>query len=129
MNLLNNLSALAENEKYLDSIQGRIDLFTNSVQTMWNTELDNGIIKFFVNLGTNLVKTIDKLGMINTLVFGLMSYLTIFKKNKIDLASLLGIHDIEKGWTFGKEGLTGWISNKFKKILTTYGGLTMKTKK
>ncbi len=108
-------SALEENEKYLDSIQGRIDLFTNSVQTMWNTELDNGIIKFFVNLGTNLVKTIDKLGMINTLVFGLMSYLTIFKKNKIDLASLLGIHDIEKGWTFGKEGLTGWISNKFKK--------------
>ena len=28
-------SAIAENAKYLDSIQGKMDLFTNSVQTFW----------------------------------------------------------------------------------------------
>ena len=102
-------------KKYLDSIQGRIDLFTNSVQTMWNTELDSGVIKLFVDFGTNLVKIVDNLGLINTLVFGLMTYLTVFKKNNLDLASLLGIHDVEKSWTIGKEGLTGWIANKFRK--------------
>ena len=29
-------SALKENEKYLDSVQGRIDILTNSMQTLWN---------------------------------------------------------------------------------------------
>lgn len=91
-------SALRENEVYLNSIQGRIDRLTNAVQTMWNTELESGVVKFFVDLGTGLIKIVDNLGLINTLVFGLMGYLTIFKKNKLDLASMLGIHDIEKGW-------------------------------
>ena len=75
-------SALRENEKYLDSIQGRIDLFNNAIQTMWSTELNSDVVKMFVNLGTSLVKVVDKLGLINTLVFGLMSYFAIFKKNK-----------------------------------------------
>ena len=91
-------SALEENEKYLDSIQGRIDLFNNAIQTMWSTELDSDVIKLFVDLGTSLVKVIDKLGVVNTLVFGLMSYFSIFKKNKYDFASMLGIHSIEDGW-------------------------------
>ena len=96
-------SALAENEKYLDSIQGRIDLFNNAVQTMWNTELDTGVVKFFVDLGTSLVKVVDNLGLINTLVFALMSYFTIFRKNKFDIASMIGLHDIEQGWFHKKK--------------------------
>lgn len=96
-------SALAENEKYLDSIQGRIDLFNNAIQTMWSTELDSGVVKLFVDLGTSLVKIVDNLGLINALVFGLMSYLTIFKKNKYDFASMLGIHSIESGWFNNKQ--------------------------
>lgn len=65
-------SALAENEKYLDSIQGRIDLFNNAVQTMWNNTLDSDLVKGFVDLGTELVKIIDKVGLLNSalLAFG-----------------------------------------------------------
>lgn len=91
-------SAWAENEKYLSSIQGRIDLFINALQTMWSTEIDSGVVKFFVDLGTSLVKLVDNLGLINSLVFSLMMYFTVFKKKKLDLASILGIHDIEDGW-------------------------------
>jgi len=61
-------SALAENEKYLDSIQGRIDLFTNSVQTMWNNALDSDVIKWFVDLGTKLIKAVDTLGLIPSIL-------------------------------------------------------------
>ena len=100
-------SALRENEKYLDSIQGRIDLFNNAVQTMWNTELDTGVVKFFINLGTSLVKVVDNLGLINTLVFGLMSYFTIFRKNKFDIASMIGLHDVEQGWFYKKKNKQG----------------------
>ena len=59
-------SALKENEKYLDSIQGRIDLFNNSTQTMWSNTLNDDAIKFFVNLGTFLIKIVDNLGLIKT---------------------------------------------------------------
>ena len=58
-------------EKYLDSIQGRIDLFTNSVQTMWQNTLDDDVIKFFVNIGTQLIKLIDNLGLIKTLIISI----------------------------------------------------------
>lgn len=52
-------SALKENEAYLDSIQGRIDLFTNAVQTMWMNLLDTSAIKGIVDLGTSLIKFLD----------------------------------------------------------------------
>ena len=64
-------SALKENEKYLDSIQGRIDLFNNSVQAMWQNTLDSDVVKWFVNVGTALVKIIDKLGLVRTALAGL----------------------------------------------------------
>ena len=67
-------SALTENEKYLDSIQGRIDLFNNAVQTMWSNALDDDFVKFIVNVGTQLVKVIDNLGLIKTLVIAIGTY-------------------------------------------------------
>ena len=61
-------SAYAENEKYLDSIQGKIDQFNNAVQTMWNNTLDDSVVKGFVEFGTIVVKVIDKIGLIPTLL-------------------------------------------------------------
>lgn len=52
-------SALAENEKYLDSIQGKIDQFTNSYQALWSHLLDSDAIKFFVEQGTEIIKSLD----------------------------------------------------------------------
>jgi chromosome segregation ATPase len=77
-------SALAENEKYLDSIQGRIDLFNNSVQTMWNNTLDSDVVKFFVDAGTGAIKLIDNLGVIKTL-FTAIGAILIQKHFKGDL--------------------------------------------
>lgn len=73
-------SALRENEKYLDSIQGRIDLLTNATQTMWKNALDSDVVKFFVDLLTKLVKLVDKIGLIKTALAGVFIYLTAFKK-------------------------------------------------
>ena len=52
-------SALKENAAYLDSIQGRIDLFNNSLQTMWMNLLNTDIIKDIVDIGTGLIKFLD----------------------------------------------------------------------
>lgn len=91
-------SALRENEAYLDSIQGRIDLFKNSVQTMWMNTISSEVVKDFVNLGTTLIGLVDKLGLIETLFASIFTYFTSFSKNKIDFASILGIHDLDTGW-------------------------------
>ena len=55
-------SALKENERYLDSIQGKIDQFNNAMQAMWSNTLDSDVVKWWVNLGTELIKIIDKMG-------------------------------------------------------------------
>lgn len=107
-------SALKENERYLDSIQGKIDQFNNAMQSMWSNTLDSDWVKGFVSLGTEIIKIIDNIGLLRTALFGLFTYLSNKKDGSFDLASMLGIHDKEKGWTFGQEGLTGKIKEKIQ---------------
>ena len=76
-------SALVENEKYMKSIQGRIDQFNNALQTMWANELNGDVIKWFVGLGKVLVQTIDYLGLLPS-AFIVIS-LAIMKMNKMNL--------------------------------------------
>ena len=64
-------SAYKENEKYMNSIQGKIDLFNNAVQTLWNNTLDDAWIKGFVDFGTEIVKLIDNVGMLTTALIAL----------------------------------------------------------
>lgn len=64
-------SAIRENEVYLDSIQGKIDQFTNAVQTMWNNTLDDSWIKSFVSFGTIIIQTIDRIGLLTTALIAL----------------------------------------------------------
>lgn len=61
-------SALKENERYLDSIQGKIDQFNNAMQAMWSNTLDSDWVKGFVALGTEIIKIIDKIGLLNSLL-------------------------------------------------------------
>ena len=72
-------SALRENEVWLDSISGKISQFNNALQSMWSNTLDSDVVKGFVSLGTELVKIIDSLGIVKTLVIGIGTY--IIQKN------------------------------------------------
>lgn len=67
-------SAIAENEKYLDSINGKIQQFTNAVQTMWNDELGSTAIKTVVDIGTALIKVVDTLGLIPSILIAIGSF-------------------------------------------------------
>lgn len=73
-------SALKENEKYLDSIQGKIDQFNNAMQAMWSNTLDSDVVKFFVDLATQVIKLVDKVGLLGTALAGVFVYLTAFKQ-------------------------------------------------
>lgn len=67
-------SAFRENEQYLDSIQGRIDLLTNAVQTMWMNFIDDRAVKFIVDLATKLVQLIDQVGLLPSLIGGFAAF-------------------------------------------------------
>ena len=67
-------SALRENERYLDSIQGKIDQFTNATQEMWNNFLDADAVKFIVELGTKLIKFVDTLGLIPSILISIGAF-------------------------------------------------------
>ena len=73
-------SALKENETYLDSIQGRIDQFTNALQTFWNNLLNSDIIKWFVTLGTKVLELASKFGELRSVIFVFLAYMSITKK-------------------------------------------------
>ena len=60
-------SALKENQAYLDSVQGHIDILNNSWQTMWMNAIDEDAIKWFAHLGDAIVKLIDNIGVLQTL--------------------------------------------------------------
>ena len=67
-------SAEAENEKYMNSIQGKIDQFTNALQTMWNNAIGSNVVKGIVNIGTAIVKLVDQIGLIPSALAGIIAF-------------------------------------------------------
>lgn len=77
-------SALAENEKYLDSINGKIAQFEAAFQTLSQDTVDNDFVKFIVDIGTGLVNILDGLQKINLLlpsIIGIAAAAGLEKKN------------------------------------------------
>ena len=58
-------SASEENQKYLDSISGKISILQSAIEKLSNTVLNSKILSFFVDLGTVGVNAID--GLINSM--------------------------------------------------------------
>lgn len=88
MTLLNILSALKENEVYLDSMQGRIDKLTNSMQAMWVNAMDSEFLKFLISVADGFVQATDKVGLFNAAIAILMAK-TAFTGKKFGIANLL----------------------------------------
>ena len=72
-------SALAENEKYLDSIQGRISIFKASFEEFSNNLISSGIVKIFVSAGTALMNALNTLVKIHALLPTIVGTLIIIK--------------------------------------------------
>lgn len=73
-------SALRENETYLNSIEGRISLFNNAVQTMWMNFMDTDILKFIIDIGTAIVELADQIGLLPAVASGWFGF-SAFKDN------------------------------------------------
>lgn len=50
---------MAENAKWLDSIEGKTYQFTNALETMWSNMLDSEVVKGFIDFGTKAIQFLD----------------------------------------------------------------------
>lgn len=73
-------SAMKENAKWMDSIEGKTTQLTNAMQTLWNDTLNSDVIKYFLDLALGITKVVDKVGLLGTALAGIMVYLAAFKK-------------------------------------------------
>ena len=74
-------SAREENEKFLDSIQGRLNNLTSAFQAFSANTINSGFIKGIVDIVTSLVALIDKIGALPMLLTGLSLFTKSFTRS------------------------------------------------
>ena len=85
-------SALRENEKYLDSIQGKIDQFNNAVQSLWSNILDADWVKGIFEWVTKIVKSLDTThGKLLAIVKAVALLMAYKKVNPFDWKKDIGV--------------------------------------
>lgn len=64
-------SAMQEQERWMESLEAKIEQFEAAFQSLSSTVLDSGLLKWFVDFGTGTVKVldtvVDKLGSLGTI--------------------------------------------------------------
>lgn len=83
-------SALAENEKYLDSIQGKMSQFKASFEALSSNAIDNEIVKDLIDIGTGLLNVTNQAAKLMTILPPITALLVSFK----GLSVATHIHDI-----------------------------------
>jgi hypothetical protein len=81
-------SALKENERYLESIEGRIEVLQNRLQEFWYNLLDSEMVKEFVDMGTKLIDVLDNVlsGLTNS---GILNLVTGALSGIVDLLDII----------------------------------------
>lgn len=69
-------SAIEENEKYLDSIQGKLTLLSAKWQETWNHAISSDLLKYLIEIGTNLLDIVDKIGLLKVSMFAVFAVLS-----------------------------------------------------
>lgn len=97
-------SALAENEKYLESINGKVQQFKAVFEDLSNNLIGSDIVKFVVDLGSTLlsivngvVSVVNALGGLKTILLTVAATVLVAKGGLIAYkAALLGVAAVEK---------------------------------
>ena len=99
-------SALAENEKYLDSIDGKTQKMTSSFQALASSLIDSGFVKFFIDAGNGILQFLNiGDGLVGKLIIWPATILGVVAAFKAlgNVTALKGLKDI------GKPQIQGFI--------------------
>ena len=73
-------SAMAENEKWLDSIEGKSTQLASNMQAVWEATISTDTIKFFYDLAIAASDMAKNVGLILPVLIAVLAYFTAFKK-------------------------------------------------
>jgi len=59
-------SAMEENEKYMDSINGHIAQLQNAYQQLWANSMNRDTVNYFIDLGKSILQVVDNVGLLGT---------------------------------------------------------------
>lgn len=70
-------SAMEENEKYMDSINGHIAQLQNAYQQLWANSMNRDTVNYFIDLGKSILQVVDNVGLLGTAFVGITSIKSI----------------------------------------------------
>lgn len=76
-------SALKENARYLDSIQGKVSQFTSELEKFWTEGISSDNVKTLVEFGTETVRLINDLGGLPTVLAAISGAMATMNASKI----------------------------------------------
>ena len=120
-------SALKENARYLDSIQGKVSQFTSELEKFWTEGISSDNVKRLVEFGTEVIKLINDLGGLPTVLAAISGSLATMNASKI-ISSIGGIEKSVKSLiTTFVSGVTatGKLSGGFSALLSLANPLTL----
>lgn len=120
-------SAMVENEKYLDSIQGKLNVFQSTFESLSYHLVDSEAIKFVVDFGTAILGLVDGLTqvagaapIVTSAISALVSQLNIDTKGSaFNLFNLFGTSSTSSGSKLTISGMTiDQFKSEYKQILS-----------
>lgn len=118
-------SAMRENDKYMESINGHIAVMQNKYQQMWDTAINRDFVNFIVDAGSGVLDLVHDFGLLQTLVIGLIPAITTFngaigKMPQIASAKNYGIGDAGRtSLSILGTPITG--GDKYKSLIDQFG--------
>lgn len=70
-------SAMEENEKYMNSINGHIAQLQNAYQQLWANSMNRDTVNYFIDLGKSILKVVDNVGLLGTAFVAITSIKSI----------------------------------------------------
>lgn len=72
-------SAMIENEKYLDSIQGKLSALNSEFEKFWTEGISSDMVKQIVEFGTGVLKLVNALGGLPTILTAVVGIIATLK--------------------------------------------------
>jgi TP901 family phage tail tape measure protein len=90
-------SALEENAKFLDSVEGKINKLSSAWQQLAQNTVSSDTLKWFIDFGTATIKLVDGIGLLNIALLTTVGYLAMTGKLLIPLPGMFLATSISVG--------------------------------
>ena len=98
-------SAMEENERFMQSIDGHLQQLSNTWQKVWVDTINSDLIKGIIDLGNNILKIVDDLGGLDSILLSIGTTIGLLNLEKISaMISNMGTKIVEL-FTAVKQGL------------------------